>query len=104
MIWTALATAGGFLKRAPWQLWAALAVVAVAWWWGNQRFDAGYDKRDREYAAAAAKAVAQARKADGVARDTVDAAKASSAAEIDAAREAAADSDDPWKAATEAMR
>lgn len=51
-----------------------------------------------------AQAVAQARKADSVARDTVDSDKALSGAEIERGRDAAAKADDPWAAAVEAMR
>lgn len=58
----------------------------------------------REAAEKAAKAVTQARKADEAAHATVAAEKASTGAEIDRGRDAAAKSDDPWKAATEAMR
>lgn len=51
-----------------------------------------------------AQALAQARKADSVARDTVDSDKALSGAEIERGRDAADGSDDPWGAAVEAMR
>lgn len=65
------------------------------------------DGRELEQAKRAeivAQAIAQARKADSVARDTVDRDKAFSGAEIERGRDAAKDAPDPWKAATEAMR
>ena len=58
----------------------------------------------REAAENAARAVTSARQADSAAQTTVDAEKASTGAEIDRAREAAAGSDDPWKAAADSMR
>lgn len=57
-----------------------------------------------DHARQAAQAVAQARKADAVAVDTAQAGKAASEAEIERGRDAAEGADDPWLAATEAMR
>lgn len=104
MIWTALGAAGGFFKRIPWQVWLVVAVVLSAWLWGNHRYAQGEAAVEARYAAARAQAVAQARKADAVAVDTAQAGKAASEAEIERGRDAAEKSDDPWKAATEAMR
>ena len=104
MIWTALAAAGGFLKRLPWQLYAALAIVLVAWAWGNHRYSQGYDASEAKHAAIAAQAVAQARKADSAAQTAVDAENTLTAAENAKAREAAAaNPDDPLKAAMDAL-
>lgn len=104
MIWTALSAAGGFLRRVPWPVYAIAGALLAAWLWGNHRFDQGYAKRDAEYAAAAAQAVAQARKADGVALGTAEAGKALSEAEIERGRDAAEGADDPWGAAVDAMK
>lgn len=104
MILLKLRALWGFLKSVPWPVYAALAIVATAILWGNHRYSEGYDDRTAEYEAAAAEALAQARKADSVARDTVDSDKALSGAEIERGRDAADGADDPWKAATEAMR
>ena len=59
---------------------------------------------EAKHARAAAQAVAQARKADAVAVDTAQSGKAASEAEIERGRDAAAESDDPWGSALEAMR
>lgn len=104
MIWTALATAGGFLKRVPWQIWLVLAVLLTAVLWGNHRYSQGYAASEAKHAAIAARAGAQARKADAAAQGTVEREKALSGAEIERGREAAKDGPDPWKQATEAMR
>lgn len=102
MTW--LLAIGGFLKKLPWWAYAAAAVLVVGWLYGNARYGEGYDDRTAEYEAAAAKALAQARKADSVARDTAAQGKALSGAEIDRGRDAAAKAEDPWGAAVEAMR
>lgn len=48
MLWTILDTAGGFLKRIPWQVWAIAAILLTAWIWGNHRYSQGVeDERDR---------------------------------------------------------
>jgi hypothetical protein len=104
MIWTAITAARAFLSKIPWQVWLVAAVLLTGFLWGNHRYSEGRADVEAEYAAARAKALAQARKADATARDTVDRDKALSGAEIERGREAAADADDPWKAATEAMR
>lgn len=69
MIWTFLATAGGFLKRIP--LWAYVAVAAVIGviLWGNHRYDEGRADELAVWVAAQAAAKAKADKA------TVDAAE-----------------------------
>lgn len=60
---------------------------------------------ERDRSRQVAQAVAQARKADAAAQNTVDASKALSGAEIAKAREAAAaNPDDPLRAAMEALR
>lgn len=47
MIWTALAAAGGLLKRIPWPVWAIAAVLLTGLLWGNHRYSQGVaDERD----------------------------------------------------------
>lgn len=57
MIFTFLTAARAFLSHVPWQLWAALTVVIVAWMWGNHRYSQGEqaEKSRWELAAAVAK-------------------------------------------------
>ena len=64
----------------------------------------GRSKLLLEQAEARAEKLQDARKADAVAHDAVAQDKALSGAEIERGREAAEDAEDPWKAATEAMR
>lgn len=101
MIWATILKAGAVLQRVPWQVWAALAIVLVAWLWGNHRYSQGYDDRSAEYAEIARKAAEKARNADEAARGTVDGTKGRIEAENDAARKAAEGSDDPLR---DAMR
>lgn len=80
---------------------ALIAALAGAYWKGRA------DGRAIERASAAEiarKATEEARGRDEAAREAVDAGKASAGAEIERGRDAAKDADDPWKAATEAMR
>ena len=104
MIYGFLLSARAFLARVPWQLWAALAIVVACGLWGNHRYSQGYAASEAKHAAIAAQAVADARKADAAGMETAQAGKTLSGAEIEKGREAAAKADDPWKAATEAMR
>jgi hypothetical protein len=69
MIWTALSLVGGFLKRMPWQVWAAAAVVLTVWLWGNHRYSQGVHHERAQWEAAQAAAVELGRKADVVAAD-----------------------------------
>lgn len=87
------------LALGNWQIVAgaiALLVLSNGLSYCKGRSD-GHDLRDAEYAAAARIAAEKARKADGVARDTVDAEKGTVAAENEAARDAAIGSDDPLR-------
>jgi hypothetical protein len=105
MIWAALTAFGGFLKRVPWPIYAALAIILACWAWGNHRYAQGYAASEAKHAAIAAQAVAQARKADAAGMETAQAGKALSGAEIERGRDAAAKAtDDPWGDAVEAMR
>lgn len=101
MILQFLAPIGAFLKRVPWQVYAALAIILTAWAWGNHRYSEGVADNEAKHAEIARKAAEKARKADGVARDTVDGTKGRIEAENDAARKAAEGSDDPLR---DAMR
>jgi hypothetical protein len=103
MLMTILATAGGFLKRVPWPIYAALAVLLASWAWGNHRYHQGEAAVEAKYARAAAQAVAQARKADAVGTETAQAGKDATEAGNAKAREAAAASDDPLKAAMDSL-
>lgn len=104
MIFTFLAAARAFLAKVPWQLWAALAIVIVAWAWGNRRYSQGYAASEAKHAAIAAQAVAQARKADAAAQTTVDAGNALTGAENDAARKAGDADDDVLKGSMDNLR
>lgn len=74
MIWTALATVSGFLKRVPWQVWLVLAVLLSAWLWGNHRYSEGVEaERDRwEIAQQKAKERAQASSVNAADQRAVD--------------------------------
>lgn len=104
MIWTFLGTAGAFLKRIPWQVWLIAAVLLTGWFYGNHRYSEGVADTKAEYARAALETAHEARKADAAGIEAANAGKASSAAEIDRAREAAKGGGDPWESALEAMR
>ena len=41
MIYTALLSVRAFLAKVPWQVWAALAIVAACWLWGIHRYAQG---------------------------------------------------------------
>ena len=45
-----LLKAGSFLKSIPWQVWAAIALLAGVWFYGERQFDSGYQKRLKEEA------------------------------------------------------
>lgn len=96
-------TAGGFLKSLPWQAYAGLAAAAFIWWYGGHQFDRGYDKRTAEYVAlneeAQEKATVGGLKAEQAAKATVTAIEAENARAV----EAASNSDDPLKAALDAL-
>lgn len=92
-----------FLKNVPWQLYAAAAILIVAWAWGNHRYGEGVDDTEAKYAEIARQAAEKARKADSAARGAVDASRGRVAAENDAARKAAEGSDDPLRAGLDSL-
>lgn len=55
---------GGFLKKVPWQVWAAIAAFAAVWIWGNIQYNAGVDDTDLKWERAA---IALQEKADAAA-------------------------------------
>lgn len=103
MIALGLARVMGFLRAVPWQAWLVLAVLLTAWLWGNHRYSQGYAASEAKHAAIATRAIARARKADAAAQATVDAGNTITAAQNDAARKAAAESDDPLRAALDSL-
>ena len=104
MITAYLAPALAFLKRVPWQVWLVLAVLLTGLLWGNHRYSQGVADTEAKYAAIAAQALQDAREADEAAQTTVNTENASVADSNAAAREAAANSDDPLAAALESIR
>ena len=58
---TFIASALGFLKGIPREVWLIAAAFVAVWWWGESRYDAGQEaeriKRDRIVAEAVLKAV-----------------------------------------------
>ena len=61
---TALLAIWKFAKSIPWQAWAALALFAAFFAWGEIQHSRGYDKREAEYEADRLAVEAQARKDD----------------------------------------
>lgn len=51
------------LKSIPWQVWAVILALALAWGYGHMRYEAGYDKAKQESSKALAKEQARAEKA-----------------------------------------
>lgn len=90
-------------KAVPWQVWALLFALAVAWLWGNSRYNDGVDDTRAEYARAAAQAVENARKADAAGVGKADAGKTAVEVGNAKAREAARGSADPLKAGLDAI-
>lgn len=81
---------------------AVLLCLGLAYCKGR---DDGRDLERAKRAAVVAEAVSRAREADAAGLETAQAGKAASGAEIERGRDAAAKAtDDPWRAATEAMR
>jgi hypothetical protein len=80
------AKAFGFLRSLPWQLWLVVAVLATGWFWGNHRYNEGVEDAEARYAAAAAKAVVQARDAERAAQQTYEAERPAREAETDELR------------------
>ena len=70
MIWTALSAAGGFLKRLPWPVYAALAIVLCAFLWGRHQYSEGVSDERAKWEAAAAKARARAETANATAAES----------------------------------
>lgn len=85
----------GLLKRVPWPVYALVGGLLAAVLWGNHRYAQGYDASEAKHARAAAQAVAQARKADAVGVGAAQAGNDAVARSNQAARDAAAGSDDP---------
>lgn len=59
---TALAiwkTISGFLGKVPWQIYAAIALLAAFWWWGNHQYGQGVADTDAKWEAAAQKLAEQ---------------------------------------------
>lgn len=61
---TALLAIWKFAKSIPWQAWAALALFAAFFAWGEVQHNRGYDQREAEYEADRLAEEAQARKDD----------------------------------------
>lgn len=108
MLWTIATAALGYLRRIPWQAWLVLAVVVSAWLWGNARYaDGRNDERNRQERlreVAIRKGLEIARQADQNALEKSQGVKDGIEAGNDAARAAAAGSDDPLRDAMEAIR
>lgn len=104
MIMSLLLKGWGILKMVPREVWYALAALAVVWFYGNQRYDAGRDECRAEYAEAAREAIEQARQADAVAGEAIQATKDEVEQKNDEARNAAAGSDDPLRAGLDRLR
>lgn len=104
MIMAWLLKGWGLLKQVPREVWYALAALAVIWFYGNQRFDAGYDKRDAEQAEIERKAAEKARQGDAAAGGAVETERGDIAASNERARDAAHDSDDPLRDGLNSLR
>lgn len=59
-----IAPALGFLKRIPREVWYALAVLSFLWWYGQNRYDAGWEAFEQKLKAAQAEATQKAFKAE----------------------------------------
>lgn len=44
-----LLTIGKFLKGIPWELWLGIAILALAWFWGHLRYEAGKSEVQAEF-------------------------------------------------------
>lgn len=99
-----LASARAFLARLPWQIWAALAVVAflvIIW---NVAGNAGEARVEADVANADRKAVETARGADEAAQGKIEATRTEVEETNDEAREAATGSSDPLGDALRSLR
>jgi len=56
-------TVWGLLKSIPWQVWAVILALALAWGYGHMRYEAGYEQAKQESSKALAKEQARAEKA-----------------------------------------
>ncbi|MFV0645441.1 MAG: hypothetical protein ACK5NN_13260 [Sphingomonadaceae bacterium] len=99
-IWAGIRALAG---SVPWQVWAGLALLMAGWLWGNSRYHAGELAERGRWEAAAAKQMEKARAADASAAAVVAQTVSAIEAENERARDAAAVSDDPLKAALDAF-
>lgn len=96
-----LADAGAVLRRVPWQVWAAAALLLAGWAFGHSRYTAGVAAERARWEALQAKADREAKAAER-ARDA--ASVAVSEAAVQAGHEAVVDTRTETVAAVERVR
>lgn len=88
MIAAWLGVAARFARSVPWQVYAALAIIATAWLWGNHRYSQGVADEAADRDAAIAAAVLDAIEAERAAQAAFEASEAERQADTADLREA----------------